>query len=365
MHKDSRGIFQVKSTGAGKFPAARRGSALAIALMYISVFVILGGAIYKLMRSEMISSVNQSKKTAALYIAEAGMEDALQVLIDTPSWRTGFANKPFEKGFYTVIIDSSSIPAKVTSKGWVSGGFPLGITVKAAITQNVTLSAPVPEMFSYAIGSAVGGITLENNAAIIGNVFSTGTISMAPGSSITGSSRSIVYPDLNLNIPKPAPLCNYTSTMTTLGSCSVNGDLNIADKMSVTLTGTLYITGILTVDNGAALKGAAIVYVGGNLYVNNNGALGDASAANSPFIYAPGPGIVELSNNSVTLKAVIYAPYRSVDLFNNSAFSGSLIGHSVTLHNNAEVTAATVSFPGELGWGGVFSVVRGAWNQIY
>jgi Tfp pilus assembly protein PilX len=55
----------------------------------------------------------------ALATAEAGLNDALaQVRLD-PTWHTGFVDKPFDGGSYTVVIDGSTI----RSTGVISSGF--------------------------------------------------------------------------------------------------------------------------------------------------------------------------------------------------------------------------------------------------
>jgi len=77
----------------------RRGSALVVVMMFLSAFIILIGASYKLMSAEIGSSVYQARKSAAFYIAEAGMEDALQVLTGSNTWTQGFTNKQFANGY--------------------------------------------------------------------------------------------------------------------------------------------------------------------------------------------------------------------------------------------------------------------------
>ena len=48
------------------------------------------------------------RSTEAFYIMEAGIEDAISELLKNPGWRTGFQNKSFHNGQYSVSIVEDS-----------------------------------------------------------------------------------------------------------------------------------------------------------------------------------------------------------------------------------------------------------------
>ena len=350
----------------GIFSAARPGYALEAVLIFLCACVVLGATVYTVTKPEMQSAVYQVKKTAAFYTAEAGLQDALQVLQATPTWTEGFTNKPFMNGFYTVTLDAAASPATLTSKGWVSAATP-GRTIQSAVKVNLTTNNG---MFDYVLGApyGCGGITLSNNVVVNGNVFSEGRLSVGNNAVIHGSTTSVAPPEITPVIPKPATACNYTSTMTSLGPCYVNGDLTIPNNKSITLTGTLYVTGKLTLSNNTTLVGRASVYVGDDLTMGNNSVLGDATTTNSPFIYAPGSGDLTISNNGASSNAIIYAPHREITLSNNALISGSVIGHTVTLSNNASATFARVLLPVGLSFSGSgigWTVMAKSWEEKY
>lgn len=345
------------------FRTARPGYALGAVMVFLAASVILGATVYALTRAEMQSSVYQAKRTAAFYTAEAGLQDALQASA-TSMWTQGFTNKKFMSGFYTVLVDTTTNPITLTSKGWVSGGSP-GKTVQALVKVKLEINTIA---LNYALVSTAGGITLKNNSTINGNMSSAGGYNTAGNATINGSTTSVVPPALNPVIPKPPNPCNYVSTMTSLGPCYVDGDLTIAINKSVTLTGTLYVTGKLTMSNNNTMLGLAAVYVGGDFTLSNNSVIGDSSTINSPFIYAPGPGIVDISNNGASSYVVIYAPGRDVTLRNNAVMSGSITGRSAVVWNNGMVTHVPVTLPAGLNLGGSgsgWAAIANSWEEKY
>jgi Tfp pilus assembly protein PilX len=83
---------------------------------------------------------NHIHAAEASAIAEAGLEDALSQLRLDANWDTGFEDKPFPGGAYTVVVDGSNITSVATSsKGFVAkiqaevtigaGGPPYGVAM--------------------------------------------------------------------------------------------------------------------------------------------------------------------------------------------------------------------------------------------
>ena len=62
---------------------------------------------------------NHLRGAEALCLAEAGLNDALAQLRTDPTWTSGFTDKPFNNGTYTVTIEDSTI----TAVGTTSSGF--------------------------------------------------------------------------------------------------------------------------------------------------------------------------------------------------------------------------------------------------
>ena len=354
------------------FPAARRGSALGVIMLFLGSFVILGAAAYKLLSSEIVSSVYQTRKTAAFYIAEAGMQDALQVLTDSStwnSWSVGFTTKTFAAGFYTVTVSTLALPVTITSVGETRGRFPSDTTGKAAITVKITTN---PGIFGYVAG-ALGhpgnkGLTITNSS-ISGDTYEAATAAPPlPEPVINGAALKAEAqngggcPNGNVNI---------NGVTATLGPrCINNGNLTITNS-TITLTGTVYIDKDLTISNSSVV-GMRTIYAGGNVSIINASTIGSAAPNSSPFIYTPVTGNSARVGieDSFVYNTGIYAPNARLDLINSTA-SGSFIAGNSEYTNAAKpgivgstMTWAPVYYPGGLGEGAL-TVIPGSWDEAY
>ncbi len=97
-----------------------RGAALIIALMVAVSLSMLIISTLEMVTSGIYITSNHKKYLRSLYMADAGVEDSIKQLRADPNWSTGFSNKSFESGSYTVSIDNSSSPLiTITSTGTV------------------------------------------------------------------------------------------------------------------------------------------------------------------------------------------------------------------------------------------------------
>ncbi len=86
-----------------------------MSLLIVAVLTILATSIYTVTRHQVHESVYQKRLAQAQYIADTGLEDALYQLYLSTSWRTGFNQKPFVGGYYTVTLTGD--PPNITSTG--------------------------------------------------------------------------------------------------------------------------------------------------------------------------------------------------------------------------------------------------------
>ncbi|MFH0731529.1 MAG: hypothetical protein V2A72_01230 [Candidatus Omnitrophota bacterium] len=97
---------------------------------------------------------NHKMSTQALYIAEAGIEDAIYTIRQTGNsqWDAGFQNKEFPAGSgntYTVVVDNSNYPSVIiTSVATVSSTYQRGVEAEIAVSGPPT-SAPYPVSMNY------------------------------------------------------------------------------------------------------------------------------------------------------------------------------------------------------------------------
>jgi Tfp pilus assembly protein PilX len=106
-----------------KLKTKNNGTAL---LMVIFIVAILAAVVMGMLQinTEDIQIIqNQIFAAESMAIAEAGLNDAFYELRNDDQWDTGFTNKSFSDGSYTVEVQSSPPNLKITSTGTSSHGF--------------------------------------------------------------------------------------------------------------------------------------------------------------------------------------------------------------------------------------------------
>lgn len=90
----------------------RRGFALATTLLFVSLLVLMVGALFLAVRNKLFLSRTYNDQTAALYLAELAVHDARTELEADPSWTAGFTDKSFPgvRGTYSVTFNTSGAP---------------------------------------------------------------------------------------------------------------------------------------------------------------------------------------------------------------------------------------------------------------
>ncbi|MFH1362005.1 MAG: hypothetical protein ABIH69_05065 [bacterium] len=111
----------------------RRGAALLLTVFLIAIGAILIIGFLELSLADLQIVRNHQYSTRALYIAEAGIEDAIYELAQNANWNAGFAAKAYAGETYTVVV--TEIDAKINvlnSTSTVDGVFQRQIEVQVA-----------------------------------------------------------------------------------------------------------------------------------------------------------------------------------------------------------------------------------------
>ncbi|MBT3261810.1 hypothetical protein HOC37_03390 [bacterium] len=77
---------------------------------------------------------NYQKSVRALYIAEAGVEDAIYELRQNHLWNTGFTNKLFANETYTVTITNNYPNVIINTTSTITGNFQKQMQVQISIS---------------------------------------------------------------------------------------------------------------------------------------------------------------------------------------------------------------------------------------
>lgn len=93
------------------------GSTLVLNVLVMAVFAMTAVIVYASARSQVKAVVHDAREAQAQAIAEAGLEDAMHGVYLDPLWRTGFTQKPFAGGYYTVTL-STAVPPYILSTGY-------------------------------------------------------------------------------------------------------------------------------------------------------------------------------------------------------------------------------------------------------
>ena len=110
------------------------GSVLIIVVFIVALMSAVLIGILEVNTEEVQLMQNHVYVAQAKAVAEAGLNDALAELRADPTWDTGFSDKSFDGGTYTVVAGGSTLTATgVTSQGFV-----------ARLEADVTISADGP-----------------------------------------------------------------------------------------------------------------------------------------------------------------------------------------------------------------------------
>ena len=116
-----------------------------------------------------------------LQLAESGIDKAIWCLNHQSECPPGYTGETqtLGSGSYTVTVTPSGNTKILTSTGTVNGQ---QRTVEVSISNESSTNAS----FYYGVQAGVGGIDLANNARILGNVYTNGSVIGTNGSEITG-----------------------------------------------------------------------------------------------------------------------------------------------------------------------------------
>ncbi|MHC5060839.1 MAG: hypothetical protein ACYTFK_07135 [Planctomycetota bacterium] len=118
--------------------AKNKGTVMLIAIFAIALLSAVVIGVLEMNTEELQIMSNQIYSAHAVAVAEAGLNDAFAQIRSDDTWTTGFTNKAFNNGLYTVDVAGSLPKRTLTSTGTSSQGF--GARVEADIT--VSNSSP-------------------------------------------------------------------------------------------------------------------------------------------------------------------------------------------------------------------------------
>jgi Tfp pilus assembly protein PilX len=333
------------------------GSTLVLNVFVMSIFALMAVIVYKSAKTMVGEAVYYERSTQAMTIAEAGLEDAMHSLYSTSTWRTGFSQKAFANGYYTVSVATlSATQLSVVSSGYSPSFLFLGRAVKTVSTSVVFTSTAVPANAVVATNLSIYGFadaydprisltpsSFTDGAVIWGSVVKSGDNLSGTGNVNTTCSVTRIFGSVLYQTTAPDASCipatdTITSTTTappiifhscnaacqaagviqdaaintlnpvTLPWNSGSNQLTVAANTNVKLSsGTYYfnkisVTGTLTVDTSS---GTATLYYGNSWKESPNCATTGGCAVVNTTQIPSRLVIADLSGNSANFTSTV------------------------------------------------------------
>jgi len=381
------------------------GSALLIALALMLLVSAVGIITVDSANTDIELSYNQLHEEQAFYVAEAGAKQALWKLNDDNAWRTGYADRSFGDGAYTVTMTDSLDDVTlfdtviVRSTGEIEG---------SRTTVELTTVPVYIYPFRYAM-FADAGIVLDRETCTdsydsdsgayaataldsLGDIGSNGTvtssqlvefggsisvatpggISLGSGSTFSGDTTSTAD-SVQLD-PIPATEMSWARTnsiaqtgMSGSGYTYKNGTktLTTGASGSVTLTSGVYYFSSITMGKSSSINlapGANVrIYVAGNILFNQLSTINAAGTPSNLLVYSTGTSLA--FNQGNVFNGAFYGPDAHIQYDQTTQVYGALVGNTIKLdryacfHYDRSLARVTHGTTGEM--------IAVAWGEIY
>ena len=371
----------------------QRGMILVVTLMIVLMLALLGSAILTTSGTEHQIAKNDQEVTQAFYVAEAGLQTALNQLnrgLAPPA--TGAVGP----GEFTVTVASASPPLgqqRIEATGYV----PTQASPRALKKIAVLVTSPSPFLWaifgdtlmkmgtsftdSYDSGigpyggsnvhsngnvASNGDINISSGALVTGNATAGGTVSdpsRVTGMSTNGAPRVTLS---GVNCPAggytpsvpPGPGVQYTPST---GVLKVTG----GGTLTLSAPGTYYFHDV-TVSSGATLGissgGHVDIYIDRKLDINGGGLVNPSAIPANLMMWGCGTDNTGWALNSGDAYFAIYTPTHQMTVGSNANLYGAIVAANTDFHGSASIhyDEALARQP----WNGKFAIVRGSWTEL-
>lgn len=311
-----------------------RGYILLFAIVFFGVFITVAIAFLGSITAFAQGGRIEVAEAQAQALAEAGFDKAVFQLNQNGAY-AGESNTALGSGSFTVTVATVDAATKrVTSTGTVAGR-------TATLRANVSIDTATVS-FNFGVQVGAGGVQFNNNARVLGNLYSNGAITGANGAEITGSATAAGTNSISgLSVGGSArarTLSNCSvgadATYQTITSCPVGGTSTATTSYAATLPFPISTEQLDEWRTEAADGGIT----SGNVVINGAQSLGprkiEGTLTINGTLTLTGPlwvtGSVSLGNGAtITLSSslgnagTVLISDSSVTLSNNAGFSGN------------------------------------------
>lgn len=249
---------------------------LAVVLVMLATSAMLTATYFESVGFHTLVSYRELNRERASHFAEAGINRALYELRQDVNW-TGVGETALGDGTYEVAVISAGADRTIESIGYI----PEKSNFKAKRKIKVTLTrSPGASSFRYGIQAGTGGLTMNSEAKVYGNVYSNGNIVCNSNSKILGDGKAVgtitpancptgfsqpgvatsTMPEFDRDYWISAAEAggatgsiSYDRGVNYLGPKRINGNLTVAGATLI-VTGPIYATGTMEFNSESKVK---------------------------------------------------------------------------------------------------------------
>lgn len=288
-----------------------KGFLLAPYLGFLLILLALGLSYMRTSGHNTMITRNDGDAEKAFYIMEAGIQDAIAQLNQNPSWTTGFNNKAFENGSYTVSIQTVSPNKEITSVSSVNN-----TSAKTSATAVVSVGN---DFFPYGM-QAGGNVTINSGTGSISGDVAGGSVSITGvtvnGTVTQGSTNQVPVPDW--------------SAWQAAANFVVNGNQTFS---SGTYSGVWYVDGNVTLASSVTFNGTIIAT--GNINFNNESNITVLSGSNNVALIAGGQMLGNSASDMIIDGLVYGTAGITFNSQSNVSCTGALVSPSSITDNSS------------------------------
>jgi hypothetical protein len=334
---------------------AEKGQALVLAVILLLIGGLIAAPLLAYMGTGLITGEVYEKRTAELYAADAGWEDAVwkiqsgEVVLcpGQPHYSYNVSDvngKKIDVVITLVNNTTNSVTYRIESTATGGGS---GTTVESYV--KFTPGAEL-NIFSGALASATT-ITLGKDSTVNGDVYHCGVFDPGNGSTINGTDQGCApFPDASQNLAfanafkddalsggEPWPATDLKSS-TPLGPKYIDGDLTASRDVTITLAGTVYVKGSIRFENTITITGSGSLVAEGDIYFKK---LANYTVTGDSIIMSLNGDITLKKSDpdhTLTINALIYAPNGTITFDKDTTVFGGVVGESIVADKEGSFT---------------------------
>jgi len=359
-----------------------KGAALALALILLLIGGLISAALLGHMGSGILAGEVYERRTAELYAADAGVEDAI--------WKiqhgkvAACAAQPIEPP-YDINVNGKNVTVyieydvgtgmyKITSIAITDGDGGGGI---AAIDSNTAVESYVEAQTFDLLGGAIvssGDVTFHKGCAVTGDIYYVGEIIGKDYKHTDGYEIKVplsVFPTQEQNEAfaqqfEEEALVGGTydenngnmdiSESQDLGPIYIPGNLEISKEVTINLEGVVYVKGYIRCEKTLTITGTGSLVAEGDIYLSK---LADYTVTGDSIIMSLNGDITLKKSDpagELSIEAFIYAPNGIISFDKDMTVIGSAIGAGIEIDKDGSFTyvskASSVPFPPVVVYGG-------------